>query len=62
MLELPTNEAEDLFDILDEDKVGELDIKTFVEGAFRLKGSAKSALEMRRDPIAHEKRDPLIVH
>ena len=31
-LELPTSEAEELFDILDEDKTGELDIKTFVEG------------------------------
>ena len=32
-LELPTSEAEELFDILDEDKTGELDIKTFVEGS-----------------------------
>jgi len=41
-LELPTSEAEELFDILDEDKTGELDIKTFVEGAFKLKGAAKA--------------------
>jgi hypothetical protein len=42
-LELPIeSEAGELFDILDEDKIGEISIKVFIEGALKLKGAAKS--------------------
>merc|ERR1719253_671448 len=42
MLELPTEEAEELFHILDEKGTGELDIETFISGTFKLKGAAKA--------------------
>merc|ERR1719253_2597459 len=42
MLELPTEEAEELFHILDEEGTGKLDIETFINGAFKLKGAAKA--------------------
>ena len=41
-LEIPAGDAEDLFDILDEEKEGELPIDKFVNGFMLLKGAAKS--------------------
>jgi len=42
LMELPCEEASDLFNILDEEQKGEIDIEAFISGAMKLKGSAKS--------------------
>merc|ERR1719353_1507954 len=42
VLEVPAGEAEELFDILDEEKAGELPIDKFVHGFMILKGEAKA--------------------
>jgi voltage-gated sodium channel len=42
VMELPGEEAADLFNILDEENKGEIDIEAFIGGALKLKGSAKS--------------------
>jgi voltage-gated sodium channel len=42
IMELPCEEASDLFNILDEEQKGEIDIEAFINGALKLKGSAKS--------------------
>jgi voltage-gated sodium channel len=42
VMELPCEEATDLFSILDEEQKGEIDIEAFISGTMKLKGSAKS--------------------
>merc|ERR1719171_1910515 len=42
LLELPCEEATELFNILDEECQGEIDIEAFINGTLKLKGSAKS--------------------